>query len=470
MDVEAQRPPDGRARRKPERTRLPVTALTALLCAATLSAQTAAPELRQILDRLEGLERANRELTEEVRALRSQLAAGNSTPKVEAQGEEQPAVEEELAVQKQEIHEQAQTKVESSQRFPIRLKGMLLFNTFLNSKQGGEIQYPAVAAHRGDANGGATLRQSLFGFDYAGPEVAGGGKLHASLLMDFYGGSGQALDQSLRIRTADVRIDWKSRGVMLGIDKPIFAPRDPASLGQVGVSPLTGAGNLWMWIPQIRFEQTFHLSDVSLVRAQFGIVQTREIPSYQASDYVAEVEGARPGAEGRVEFSRSFANGGKFEFAPGFHVSTSHVAHAPVPSRVGSFDWLVSPWRKVELTGALYLGENVSHLGTGGAGEGFHVAGAQQVTSLHSRGGWAQLTYIATDRLSFHLFHGRQDDRNRLLPAGQIGTNAAYGINFFYRLAPNFLMSVETSQVRTSYVDWGRRINNHYDLAFAYLF
>jgi hypothetical protein len=420
-------------------------------------------QARQILERLESLERSNRELTEEVRVLRGQLAP--SQPRSEG-----PELEEQVAVQGSRIEEQAQTKVESGQRFPIRIKGMLLFNTFLNSKQDGVDQYPTVAAPRGEYSyGGASLRQSVLGFDYRGPEVFGG-KVHASMLMDFFGGSGQALDQSLRIRTATMQIDWKSRSVSMGVDKPIFSPREPSSLAQVGVSPLTGAGNLWMWLPQVRLEQSFRWSDTSGVRAQMGVVQTRELPYQGAGDNLSQVEAARPGLEGRYEFWHDFGGGRRFELAPGFHVSTSHVAGDAVPSRLFSMDWLVIPWRKLEFTGALFTGENVTHLGTGGVGQGFVILGPQQVKPLPSHGGWAQLTVPVTERFSFHFFSGVQDDQNAALPAGQIGRNLAYGANFFYRLAPNVIMSLETSQVRTSYIQMGHRLNNHYDLAFAYLF
>jgi len=56
------------------------------------------------------------------------------------------------------------------------------------------------------------------------------------------------------------------------------------------------------------------------------------------------------------------------------------------------------------------------------------------------------------------------------LPVGGIGKNQAYGVNLIYRLAPNVLVSLETTQVRTSYLGSGNRLNNHYDLALAYLF
>jgi hypothetical protein len=439
--------------------------VAALLCSVNLAGQTAAPELRQILERLEVVERSNRELTEEVLALRGQLAATSPRPTGEG-----PELDEKVAVQGTRIEEQAQTKVEAGQRFPIKIKGMLLFNTYLNSKQDGTDQYPTVAAPRGEYSyGGATLRQSVLGFEYRGPEVLGGGKLHASLLMDFFGGTGQALDESLRLRTATVQIDWKSRSVMMGVDKPIFAPREPSSLAQVGVSPLTGAGNLWMWVPQVRLEQSFHWSDTTVIRAQMGVIQTRELP-YPVVTNLDEVELARPGLEGRLELAHDFGSGRRVELAPGFHLSTSHVEHVSVPSRLFSMDWLVIPWRKLEFTGALFTGENVTHLGTGGVGQGFAVLGERQVKPLPSQGGWAQFTVPVTDRLSFHFFTGGQNERSALLPQGTIERNLAYGANFFYRLAPNVIVSVETSQIRTSYIQMGHRLNNHYDLAFAYLF
>ena len=141
-----------------------------------------------------------------------------------------------------------------------------------------------------------------------------------------------------------------------------------------------------------------------------------------------------------------------------------------VPSNLVSLDWLARPWRTLEFTGTLFSGQNVAPLGTGGAGGGFAYTRTNQVLPVHSRGGWGQLTYQTTQRLSFNLFSGQQDNRNRDLPKGQIGKNLAYGANLFYRLAPNVILSLETSQVRTSPIASGTVLNNHYDLALAYLF
>jgi len=44
------------------------------------------------------------------------------------------------------------------------------------------------------------------------------------------------------------------------------------------------------------------------------------------------------------------------------------------------------------------------------------------------------------------------------------------GGNFYYHLAPNVITSFEVMRTRTRYLGPGLRWNNHYDLAFAYLF
>ena len=231
--------------------------LGAALClfSALLSAQSQpSPELKSILDRLDRLEQENRSLSEQVKELRSELAAarGEAAPAA-APAAAQPSTEERLDVQQRQIEEQAQTKVEASQKFPIRLTGMALFNTFLDSRQNGGAAYPTVAAP-GTELAGATLRQTIVGLEFSGPRTFLGGTVRGSVYMDFSSGSAP-LAQTMRLRTGSIELDWKSRSILVGVEKPIFNPREPDSLAQVAISPLTGAGNLWLWIPQVRLEQ-----------------------------------------------------------------------------------------------------------------------------------------------------------------------------------------------------------------------
>ena len=124
--------------------------------------------------------------------------------------------------------------------------------------------------------------------------------------------------------------------------------------------------------------------------------------------------------------------------------------------------------RRVEFSGVFYSGTNVAHLGSG-TRQGYAVY-ARYAAGVASRGGWGQVTLRAAKRLDFHLFTGQVDDANHELPAGAIAKNLLFGGNAYFRLAPNVLMGFEASQLRTMYIVQGMRINNHYDLALAYLF
>ncbi len=451
-----------------------------LLWPLWLGAQTQ-PELSAILERLDRLERDNRALTEEVRSLRARLdSTGDSKAPPAADAEAVPGagtadatsvspatVEQTLEIQGKRIDEQAQTKVEASQRFPIRLTGMALFNAFMNSKQNGGVEYPVVASTPGSGLAGATLRQTIIGLDFRGPGTVWGGTVHGSVYMDFSAGT---TNSAMRLRTGSIEIDWKDRNIMVGVEKPIFNPREPSSLAQLAVSPLTGAGNLWLWVPQVRFEQDVSFARSTGLRSQVGVIETHEDGPYPngTTAFTGPLEAARPGLEGRFEFYHNLDDERRLEIAPGFHSSQTHVAGTSVASDIFSLDWFFNPWHRLDFTGAYYTGQNIAPLGAGyqqGYGIYYH-----EVRPVHSQGGWAQITLHIVPKLDFHLFSGQQDDRNRDLDAGRIGKNLLFGGNLYYHLAPNVILGLETTQLRTTYIGQGIRINNHYDLALGYLF
>jgi len=431
-----------------------------------MAAQTASPDLQRIMERLDRLEQQNQSLAEEVRQLRQELGEARGQASKSA-----PPLDEKVAVDESRVEELAQSKVEASQRFPIRVTGMALFNGFLNSKGSGGQEYPVFAWPGRLASGGGSFYQTTIGLDYTGPQAFLGGKVHGNVYMDFAGGTGAPLDFGFRLRTGEIEIDWADRSIMAGLESPIFAPRQPASLAQVEFAPLTGAGNLWLWIPQVRFEQKIRFTDETGVRAQFGAVQTSETQPYVQTTQTPEA--ARPGIEGRFEFYHRFLgrfqseDGPRIEIAPGFHTSITHVAGASVSSNLFSLDWFTNPLSKLEFSGAFFSGQNV---GPVGGLEGFTILPTGAVIPVHSKGGWAQLTVLATPRLSFHIFSGLENGRAADLAEYSISRNWLYGANFFYRLAPNVLLGAEASQARTAYIDGKLRLNNHYDLALAYLF
>jgi len=437
------------------------TLLLFVTCLAPLS--QAQDQFREILERLEKLEQENRALRHELQQLRTELGPAKSGTAQAA-----PRIEERLEVQEARTSELAQTRLEASSRFPISITGMALFNAFYNTKGSGGSQYPTTAQFaQSAANGGGSFRQSTLGFRFQGPKLAGGGRVSGSLYTDFWAGSDSSLNHLLRIRTATVELDWKNTTVVAGQDKPLISPREPASIAQVGVSPLTGAGNPWLWQPQVRLEQRFSFGESAGLRAQGALFQTSEGRTQVPDDYATLVDPSRPGYQGRFEIWKNFGEAGRIEIAPGFHLSTTRADGYFVPSRIFSLDWMFKPAGKIDFSGLFFTGQNIAPLGA--LRQGFMLIDGDP-KAVRTRGGYAQLAFRPASRLSFHAFTGQQDDRNADLLAGRIAKNLVYGGNVMYRLAPNVILSFERANIRTTYIGAGIRKVTHYDLALAYLF
>jgi len=75
-----------------------------------------------------------------------------------------------------------------------------------------------------------------------------------------------------------------------------------------------------------------------------------------------------------------------------------------------------------------------------------------------------------TNRIALNFYGGQQSNYERDILAGSISSNAGDFGNVMYRMAPNVILSFEGGQLRTNYYRVATRLNDHYDLAIAYLF
>jgi hypothetical protein len=431
--------------------------------------------MQRIQQRLDALEQENRQLLQEVRDLRKDLdsSRGAAAPLASTGAQPEPnaavpPVDDRVAVVEARTAEQAQSKVEASQKFPISLNGMLLFNVFSNSHLPSNpgATYELLS---GPSSAGATVAQSLLGLNFQGPQLPGGGHVNGSLTMDFYGaympsGSPQTQPNLFRIREADLSFDWKNRTISVGQYKPLIAPLSPSSLAEVAIPPLSGAGNLWLWVPQVRYEERIHLNANNGITAQGALLQTNEQYAAVPAEYSNSLAGSRPALEGRFAFWHKFDDIRKFEIGSGFHVSSTHVDGATVPSRIASLDWSITPLSKLQFTGTFYHGQNVASLGS--LGNGFTFGRYDTVHAVHTSAGWAQVSLPVTKRLTFNVFGGLEDD------SGGTGVvrNWTYASNAMYHLGPNVVVSFEALQMRAKYMSGSHLVVDHYDLGVAYLF
>jgi hypothetical protein len=279
--------------------------------------------------------------------------------------------------------------------------------------------------------------------------------------MDFWDGATEVGSGAFRIRTGEINVDWATRSISVGLMRPLISPHDPNSFAYVGISPLTSSGNLWRWQPQVRFEQR-----AGWFKGQVAAMQTNEDSTGAPANLLNNRR--RPGLELRGSAVKAFDDVRRVEIGVGGHFSESRLAGQKLPSRIASIDWLITPFSRLTLSGLFFNGENVHHLGA--LRQSFRTAADGRFDTVRSRGGWAQASVPITNRVSLNLFGGIHDDRNSDLARGQNGANRSGGANIMWRLAPNVILSFESMQIRSSFVETFQRRMNRYDLAVAYLF
>ncbi len=417
--------------------------------------------MQKILDRLDALEKENQALLLEIKSLREEVKAQPPAASDQASDD----LKDRVTVAENRIQEQAQTKVGASQRFPLSLNGMILFDSSLvHGVESVGFQQNYGDYGEGAPGGGATLRQSIIGLTVQGPHIAGGGQIHGSLSMDFSAAAND--DDVFRIRNGEISFDWPSRSITVGQDKTIIAPLQPTSFAHVAIPALSGAGNLWLWRPQIKYEERRHFSSHTLGTFQAALLSTAE-------DYAnslpaqTSLQSTRPALQARIGLSHDWSDRTKWSVGIGAHESESHIAGRSIPSRVISSDILFKPLPWLELTGTVLHGENFANLG--GLPTGVAVDGANFI-AIKGSAGWVQVALPLTSRLTLDAYAGRQVNAGFGLAAQQIAGTLVYAGNVLYRIGPNVVLGFEGGHENVLYANRTVILANRYDATLAFLF
>jgi len=514
--------------------------LLSAISARAQDAQKPAPETAAASEAVQQLTASIRELREQVRALssqmnelraeeqrdraqakelRSELNGSKATPTVAADGPSDPyaatspasaaaqtpagsiedrltQLEESQQLTDSKVAEQSQTKIESGSKYRVRLSGIVLLSMFdnrgnLDSQDAPEIATPtgAFGPLASPGSFGASLRQSQIGIDAFGPDIFGA-RTSASLKFDFAGGfpsapNGAALGL-VRLRTGTIRFDWTNTSIIAGQDYLFFSPLAPTSYASLALPALSYAGNLWGWIPQVRIEHRFNLSESSRILLQAGILDSYsgDVPetSYDLNPSWGE-ESGQPAYAARISWSGQ-AWGQKLTVGTGGFYGRQYWGYGrSVNGWASTTDLTVPLGSRFEFSGQFYRGSAVAGLG-GGLGQDIVFASPMLsqgsiVQGLDSMGGWVQLKF--KPRANFEVNGAFGDDNPfaselRRFPASAsyhgylISKNASPFVNFIYRLRSDVLFSVEYRRLKTYELDEAADTANHTTFSLGYLF
>lgn len=322
-----------------------------------------------------------------------------------------------LAAKVDELH---QDKVESGSKYPVKLTGLVLFNTYRDNGDVDIADVPSLAFHAPSGAGslGASLRQTLIGIQATGPKFLNA-QTSADFEVDFAGGSPPtpygATAGIIRLRTANAHLDWQNASLTIGQDAPLMSPLSPTSYATLLEPAMAWSGNLWVWTPQIKTERRVALNDSTLV-LQGGLLDalTEEEPGFQESEPSAGEATRVPAIAGRIALDRWAASSHAFTIGfGGYRARQSYASFPEVGSWTVNADLKARFAKLFELSGEWYRGQAVGGLGGGIWTSVVFPEPTQPHTAiqpLRSTGGWAQLKIAPDLRYEFNVALGQDEN------------------------------------------------------------
>lgn len=413
-------------------------------------------------------------------------------------------IRERQAMQESQIATQAQSKVESESKYPIKVTGLLLLNGFVNTGAVDMAATPTVA-RAGSGSTGATVRQTILGIDARGPHLFGA-RSYADLRVDFdgnpasngstatYTGYYDANATLLRLRTVHAGLQWKHTESYFSLDHPVFSPDTPTSLTAVAVPALAWSGNLWTWNPQVGINQDFGSPASIGVRMQAALIDVGDAPLSPPSTSGSTVpppgssEQSRwPGVEARIALQGPVMKNNEDHshlgiggyFAPHYSIALGHH----FDSWAGTLDARLPLPARLEFSGSFYRGQALGGLGAGTYKDFVYRidldSGGYYFRPLDDVGGWAQLKERVSERLELNAAFGidnafagelRRYTVSGGTPYQNLSRNVTYTGNVIYSPSAYLQFSLEYRHLLSAPVLGPKASSNIIGLGAGYTF
>jgi len=379
-----------------------------------------------------------------------------------------------------------QTKVETESKYPFKLSGMLLFNGFINTRAVDVASDPAYAVP-GSGSTGASLRQTIFGFDARGPHLLGASS-YADIRVDFFAGtstSGYDSGSLLRLRTAHAGLRSPRSEAFFSLDRTIISPNTPTSLLAVGQPELAWSGNLWSWNPQVGLSHDFALRGTSHIQAQAALIDAQDpkLPGMGGSNSVTRSENRRwPGSEAHLAY-KSVRSGTSTSFGIGGYFSPHRTSdEINFNAWAGTTDFMLAFRKRLEFTVNAYRGQGLGGLGGGGYVDYvYRYEGPTEFTrALDDIGGWTQLKVKTGPHMEGNVGYGldspfAREIRDSIIQTGPssytgLVRNRTVFSNIIFSPSAYLLFSLEYRRNWSSYASGATYWNDAIGLGAGYRF
>jgi hypothetical protein len=376
--------------------------------------------------------------------------------------------EEQLKLLQQMLAAESDGKVTTRSRMSLEFHGLLLVTGFSNSRRVNNVDVPLfvrpdTASGLPQGGAGMAIRQTTLGLAVTQPQLWGGA-FRGDLDVDFFGGqqpsTGGRTFPLLRLRTARATIKWTQGELMIGQDAPLIAMVNPVSLASVGTPGFAGAGNLWLWLPQIRAGlETGGKISIGIQGAVLAPTSGDPANAFDTDNDVAE-HSSRPYLQGRVHV-RWGADDMAGDIGVGVHQGWfAAKGDSLLTSSAVAVDMLLPLTKWFEIRGEAFQGQALKGLGGGGIGQSFGLNGVP----VHTSGGWAQVNFKPSTRVLLGAGYGVDDPRDSDLGPGSRLKNVVREAHIHVRPGGPFVFGFEYRRLETTY-STGMLANDHVNIS-----
>ena len=380
--------------------------------------------------------------------------------------------EQAIAILQQQLAEQAAQAVTTKSRMHLELTGRVLVHASANDHRVNNADNPQFA--RPDSAGLTatpfvmSARQSTIGAKLSATDILGA-HFTGDVDVDFYGGqqasSGGRTFPLIRMRTARATVRWPDAEVMVGQESPLVSGLDPVSPSSIGTPDFAAAGNLWLWLPQVRV--TVETPGAVRFGVQGAVLSniTGDAVGLFDTDVDAAERSGRPALEGRARV-RWGEDERASEIGCGGHLGWLDVPSAArVQTHAAMCDARLSLTSQIDVRGEAYDGQGLRGLGGGGIGQNLD----RFSLPLHDRGGWAQLNIDATSLVKLGGGCGvDMPAEGDVAASGRFRNQSCAGYSIIRPSGPLFIGG-EVRRIDTKYTT-GSVSNFHFSLAMGFEF
>jgi hypothetical protein len=378
-----------------------------------------------------------------------------------------------VKVLEQQVAEQSDPKVRTLSGASLTFAGRIAVNSFANVRRVNNVDNPQfvlpdVPTPTTPMRGaGMSVRQTRLRMMYSGLPSGFGPEISGAVDVDFYGGqvpsSGGRTFPLLRIRTATALMRWTNAELMVGQESPLISGLNPKTPAAIGTPAFATSGNLWLWLPQVRFG--LHTRGVES-RLRFDVAALAPTSGDAAAAFDTDNDMAersmRPFLQARVSYSGGDQEAEtRHELGCGVHQGWLMPGLDRESSSAIACDAFMDLTGSIEIRAEGFSGQALRGLGGGGIGQNFNLAS----DPLRTSGGWAQVNYARESGTTLGIACGA--DHPRSAPTRR--RNDSCAAHAAFEPLSGFLVGAEVRRIRTEY-PIGRFTNDHVTLVLGWGF